>query len=52
MSGNPRDAAKVCVTGAGRLRECNIIQCHTVCMEVEKNGIIFVKATVSRGVCL
>ena len=40
MSGNPRDAAKVRVTGAGHLRECNMIQCHTVCMEVEKNGVL------------
>ena len=48
----PSGHEKMSVTGAGRLRECNIIQCHTVCMEVEKNGIIFVKATVSRAVCL
>ena len=40
VSGNPRDAAKVHVTGAGRLWECNMIQCHTVCIEVEKNGVL------------
>ena len=40
MSGNPRDAAKVHVTGAGRLWECNMIQCHTVCIDVEKNGVL------------
>ena len=40
MSGNPWDATKVRVTGAGHLQECNRIQCHTVCMEVEKNGVL------------
>lgn len=40
VSGNPWDEAKVRVTGAGRLRECNMIQCHAVCMEVEKNGVL------------
>ena len=40
VSGNPQDAAKVRVTGACCLRECNMIQCHTVCIEVEKNGVL------------
>ena len=40
MSVHPQDVKKVRVTGAGRSLECNIIQCHTVCMEVEKNGVL------------
>ena len=40
MNGHARDVKRVNVTRTGCLRECNIIQCHTVCMEVEKNGIL------------
>ena len=37
MSGHPRDAKKVSITGAGRLRESKK---YRVCMRVEKNGVL------------
>ena len=45
MSGHPRDAKKVPVTGAGRLRECKTTE---FVWELEKRG--FVKVAVSRAV--
>ena len=37
VSGHPRDAKKVSITGAGRLRESKK---YRVCMRVEKNGVL------------
>ena len=52
VSGDPRDAKKMFVTGAGRFRECkNTELLLIVCMGVEKK-MGFVKATVSRAVRL
>ena len=52
VSGDPRDAKKMSVTGAGLLREStNTELLLIVCMGVEKKKG-FVKATVSRAVRL